>query len=75
MIMQKVFEKLDLPEKYYLAGMSMGGYLMSLYASVCPKRVEGLFLLTPAGTEPYNHATFDPYKLNWPLNNKPATRE
>ena len=71
----KVFDKLDLPAKYYLAGMSMGGYLMSLYASVAPTRVEGLFLLTPAGTEPYDHSTYDPYKLLYPFTNKPATRK
>ena len=45
--MCKVFEKLDLPEKYYLAGMSLGGYLMSLYASFAPTKVEGLFLQSP----------------------------
>ena len=32
----KVFAELDLPEKYFLAGHSMGGYLMSLYASTVP---------------------------------------
>ena len=73
--MQKVFEKLDLPNQYYLAGMSLGGYLMSLYASVAPAKVKALFLLTPLGTEPYNHATYDPYKLNFPFTLKPATRK
>ena len=71
----KVFDKLDLPDKYYLAGMSMGGYLMALYASAAPSRVEGLFLLTPAGTEAYDGSTYDPYKLIYPFTLKKATRK
>ena len=72
--MVKVFDKLDLPDKYYLAGMSMGGYLMSLYASVAHTKVEGLFLLTPSCTEAYDANTYDPYKLMYPYTMKPATR-
>ena len=32
----KTIDALDVPQKFYLAGMSMGGYLVQLYASACP---------------------------------------
>ena len=59
----KLFNALDLPETFFLAGHSCGGWLASLYASTCPKRVEQLFLISPGGTEPYDEKTYDPYKL------------
>ena len=71
----KVFDKLDLPEKFFLAGHSMGGYLMSLYASTAPQKVGGLFLLSPAGTEPYDPVTYDPYNILHPFQLKPMTRK
>ena len=52
---------MDLPEKFYLAGHSIGGWQAAQYASCCPDRVEGLFLMSPAGTEPYKKETWDPY--------------
>ena len=45
----KVFNKLDLPEKFYLLGLCYGGVLAPLYASVQPHRVESLFCCHPAG--------------------------
>lgn len=33
------------------------------YASTHPERVEALFLQSPACTEPYDEATYDPYKI------------
>ena len=34
-----------------------------LYASFHPERIEALFLQSPAGSEEYNEATYDPYKI------------
>ena len=34
-----------------------------IYASIHPDRIEALFLQSPAGSEPYNEATYDPYKI------------
>ena len=64
--MLKAIEAFNLPEKFYLSGHSMGGYLASLYASKCPERISSLFLISPGGTEPYNEATYDPYILRDP---------
>ena len=52
--MTKTIDALDLPDKFLLAGHSYGGYLVSLYASVRPERVESMFLVTPAFVEPYD---------------------
>ena len=54
---------MDLPEKILLAGHSHGGWTASLYASQFPERVESLFLLSPAGTAPYNPDTYDISKM------------
>ena len=51
---KQTIEQLDLPDKFLLAGHSIGGYLASLYASQNPERVEALFCISPAGTEPYD---------------------
>ena len=51
----------DVPEKFFLAGHSHGGYQVSLYASQNPERVDGLFLISPAGTQGYDEKTYDPY--------------
>lgn len=40
----------------------MGGYLAALYASAHPERVESLFCISPAGMEPYDAETYDPFK-------------
>ena len=63
--MVKTFDALNLPEKFYLSGHSMGGYLSSLYASVRPERIEQLFLISP-GIESYRKETYDPYTLRDP---------
>ena len=64
--LSKVFDALDLPEKFYLAGHSIGGWLAAQYASHSPDRIEGLFLMSPAGTEPFKEATWDPYAMKDP---------
>ena len=51
---QKCFDKLPLPPKFYLAGHSYGGVISSLYASHNIDRVEALLLVSPAGTIPYD---------------------
>ena len=62
----KVFEKLDLPQKFLLCGHSLGGWMCSLYASMFPDRVDGLFLISPAGVQPYVANSYDPYSLRDP---------
>ena len=44
---QKVFVRLDLPEKFYLLGICFGCHLVCRYASTQPHRVEKLFLASP----------------------------
>ena len=61
---EKTIEALDdVPEKFFLAGHSHGGYQFSLFASHHPECVERLFLISPAGTQGYNEATYDPYNV------------
>ena len=55
----KVFNTLDLPDKFHLAGHSAGGWLASIYASARPERIETLFLISPGGTEAYDEETYD----------------
>ena len=66
----KVFDKFTqqniVPDKFLLSGHSMGGFLSSQYASQYPHRVEALFLMSPAGSDPYDEATWDPYKMKDP---------
>ena len=50
---KQTIEQLDLPDKFLLAGRSMGGYLAALYASQHPDRIKSLFCISPAGMEPY----------------------
>jgi pimeloyl-ACP methyl ester carboxylesterase len=58
---EKTFRALDLPERFFLVGKSWGTYLASLYASMHPERIEGLFLLSPNCTRKYDLATYTPY--------------
>ena len=60
---EKVINKLNLPERFLLCGHSWGGWLVSLYASQHPDRIEALFLNSPAGLMPYDPATYEPYKF------------
>ena len=55
----KTMGELDLPAKFYLAGFSHGGWQACLYASQAPERVESLFLISAAGIESYDEATYD----------------
>lgn len=64
--MEKVFEKIDVPQTFLLSGHSVGAWLAALYASKCPERVESLFMMSPAGTIPYNPKTYDPYNMKDP---------
>ena len=58
---EKVFEKLDLPQKFLLAGHSYGCYLASLYAGKFPKKILSFYMISPAGVQPYNAKTYNPY--------------
>ena len=62
--MVKTMDRLDLPSKFLLTGHSYGGYLVSLYASVRPERVESMFLISPAFMEPYDPQNFDPTQFS-----------
>ena len=55
-----------IPPKFYLAAHSIGGWLVSQYASQRPERIEALFLMSPAGTDPYDEKTWDPYSVKDP---------
>ena len=60
----QTMEELDLPDKFYLAGHSYGGYFSCLWASQNPERVESLFLMSPACMETYNPDDFPPENYN-----------
>ena len=64
---KQLFDKLTneniVPDKFFIAGHSMGCWLLSQYASMQPHRIEGFFMMSPAGTEPYDPKTWNPYKL------------
>ena len=61
--LKKIFEELDLPEKFLLTGHSCGAYLAALYASAVPERVEQLFLISPGGMTPYDEKTYGPHSF------------
>ena len=65
---QKVFDALDLPPKFLLAAHSFGGHLAATYASLNIDRIEALFLMSPAGTLPYDPENYDPYNKRNPEN-------
>ena len=52
---------LDVPEKFFLFGNSMGAWLLCQYASQCPKRVSGLFVTNPIGLSDYDIETWPGY--------------
>ena len=52
----------ELGQTFLLSGHSHGGWLVSLYASQHPERVEQLFLICPGGMFHYDPATYNPYK-------------
>ena len=52
----------DLGHRFLLSGHSHGGWLVSLYASQHPERVEQLFLICPGGMLHYDPATYNPYR-------------
>lgn len=53
--------RMDLPEKFYMAGVSFGGYLCMLYASMHPERIESMFLLNPLGISSYDRKSYMSY--------------
>ena len=59
--LEKTMNSLDLPNKFYMAGHSFGGYLTMMYASMRPERIESIFLISPAGTHSYDPQTYNPY--------------
>ena len=54
-----MLDALDMPDKFYLVGHSWGGWGSMMIASIKPERLEGLFLMSPAGTEGYDPATYE----------------
>ena len=58
--MNKSMGALDLPERFFLVGHSMGGYLASLYASQNPRRIKALFCISSAGMETYDPQNYHP---------------
>ena len=61
----KVIDALDLPEKFYIAAHAEGNYLMALYASQRPERIEAFFMISPTHMEAYNKADYDPYSVRY----------
>ena len=61
-----ITEQEVIPDKVFLAAHSLGAFVSAQYASQRPDRIEGLFLMSPAGTDPYDEATWDPYSLKNP---------
>jgi pimeloyl-ACP methyl ester carboxylesterase len=57
----KTVNELDLPDKFFLAGWSHGGWQAAVLASQMPNRVQSLFLISPAGMETYNKDTYNPF--------------
>ena len=55
----QLIEKLDLPPKFYLTGHSAGAAQAMMYVSRHPERCEGLFLMSPAGTEDTSRKGFE----------------
>ena len=55
----KLLDALDLPPKFFLLGHSWGGYGSMMIASIKPERLDGLYLMSPAGVEAYNPATYE----------------
>ena len=54
----KTINALDVPDKFYLYGHSIGAWLVSQYASQCPERIEALFLSSPLGMCDYDEETY-----------------
>ena len=50
----------NLPEKFFLAAPSTGGYQAFLYASQHPERIKKLFGISPSFLEPYDETNYDP---------------
>ena len=65
-LMDAMTEEEIIPDKFFFASHSCGGWLTAQYASQRPERIEGLFLMSPAGTDPYNEKTWDPYSAKDP---------
>ena len=65
--MDKVFKKLELPDKFLLLAHSYGCYLASLYASSHPQNVEALFCTGPVAFRLYDPSwDQDPYTVPIP---------
>ena len=61
----KLIEALDLPEKFYVAAHAQGNYLMSLYASSRPERIEAFFMISPTHMEAYDKRDYDPFSTRY----------
>ena len=57
----KLLAALDISEKFYMTAHSWGGYFTMMVGSMYPERIESMFLMSPAGTNAYNPATYDKY--------------
>ena len=59
--MYNCINALDVPQKFYLYGHSMGGWLVLQYATMCPERIEAVFVSNPLGLTDYNEETWPGY--------------
>mmetsp|Transcript_15529 Transcript_15529/g.10900 ORF Transcript_15529/g.10900 Transcript_15529/m.10900 type:complete len:120 (-) Transcript_15529:866-1225(-) len=59
---------------FYLIGHNYGGYAAGLYASIHPKHIAGLFLISPAGTE-HVPDDYDYYTIAFEKDGPPPAEE
>ena len=68
---QKVFAKLDIPQKFHVIGYCNSAHLLALYASAHPERIASYFGITPLGFCPlksideFNRIDFHPTAPNF----------
>ena len=63
-ICRTIDEMKDLPETFLLAGHSYGAWMLYLFATERPERVESLFLLSPCNMEVHNPEDYQPLAYN-----------
>jgi pimeloyl-ACP methyl ester carboxylesterase len=59
--LDKAVGAMDLPDTYFMTGISFGGYMCMLWASMHPEKIDSLFLMSPVGVMTYDPLTYSPY--------------